>query len=556
MKNTKTTVVRLVKIPVLMVIAMLWCILALAQTNVSGTVTDAQGAPLEGATIKVKGAEKTTLTDRDGKFSFSGLQSNSILIFSYVGMATREVAVEGRSLLDVKLEADKSNLNDVVVVGFGASRRRDLTGAVASVKPEEITARPGPNAMESLQGRVAGLDITRTSGQPGSGVNIQLRGTRSFTASGNPLFLINGLPGDYATINPYDIESIEVLKDASSTAVYGSAGANGVIIITTKSAKAGKMNIDFNAYFGYNGWSITPKTRTGDSYLQAKRDAYKYVWDATANQWTTTGALWQSPADDETIFGTTRYQLFQEGEFVDWADEFLQENAQTQNYSIGISGGNEKTKAYISFNYTDEKGQYRGDVYKLFSTSMRVDHKIKKWISVGANVQASYVDRDKAQSKLENAIVTDPLVKPYNDDGTLNTNLGNNVYNLLLDYQPGVYGNVDNNLKLFLNPYIEVKPVKGLTLLSRAGIHLNYSNTYRFDGIGSVNYTYVNAGVAKAQVNQNNYNGYQWENILTYKWKVANDHDFTFTGATTWYYNENFNTQMVQSNIFSNNFQW
>jgi hypothetical protein len=187
---------------------------------------------------------------------------------------------------------------------------------------------------------------------------------------------------------------------------------------------------------------------------------------------------------------------------------------------------------------------------------MRLDHKIRNWITIGGNLQASYVDRDKAQDKLENALVTDPLVKPYNPDGTLNTNLGNNVYNLLLNYQPGVYGNVDNNTRLFVNPYIEIRPIKGLTILSRAGAHLNYSNTYRFDGIGSVAYTYSNAGIAKAEVNQNRYQGYQWENILTYNHKFANVHDVTFTGVTSWYYNQNTNTEMNQTGITSNNFKW
>jgi hypothetical protein len=296
--------------------------------------------------------------------------------------------------------------------------------------------------------------------------------------------------------------------------------------------------------------------RTGDAYLQTKRDAYRYVYDATANKWTTTGALWQSPADDETIFGTNRYATFKKGQFVDWADVFLQKNAATQNYSLGVSGGNEATKGYISLNYTDEKGQYRGDEYKLFTTSMRIDHKVKKWITIGSNLQASYVDRDKAQDKLENVLVTDPLVRPYKDDGTLNTDLGNNVYNLLLDYQPGVYGNVDNNTRLFLNPYVEIRPLKGLSFLSRAGAQLNYSNTYRFDGIGSVSYTYSNAGIAKARVVQNRFQGYQWENILTYNLKLANVHDFTFTGVSSWYYNQNTNTEMNQSNIASNNFKW
>ena len=230
--------------------------------------------------------------------------------------------------------------------------------------------------------------------------------------------------------------------------------------------------------------------------------------------------------------------------------------AATQNYSLSIAGGNEKTKGYISFNYTDESGQYRGDEYKLFSTTMRLDHRVKNWISVGGNITASYVDRDKAQDKLENALVTDPLVKLYNPDGSLNTNLGNNVYNLLLDYQPGVYGNIDNNMRFFINPYIEIRPIKGLTFLSRAGVHLNYLNTYRFDGIGSVSYTYANAQIAKARVNQNRYQGYQWENILTYNFKVANVHDFTVTGVSSWYYNQNTNTEMNQSNITSNNFKW
>jgi len=529
----------------------------LASTSfpVKGTVRDENNEPLPGASVKVKGTKNGVVTDVKGSFTINATKGD-VLVVSFIGYQEREVKVgdEGAAM-NITLQPADRTLNEVVVVGYGTTKRRDLTGSVVSVKPEEITARPGPNPIESLQGRVAGLDITRPSGQPGEGVNLQLRGNRSFTASGNPLFIINGLPGDYATLNPYDIESIEVLKDASSTAVYGSAGANGVIIITTKGGKAGKLSIDFNSYYGYNGWSVTPQTRTGDAYLQTKRDAYKYVWDATANKWTTTGALWQSPADDETIFGPTRYATFQQGKFVDWADEFLQKNAATQNYSLGVSGGNDVTKGYISFNYTDENGQYRGDQYKLYTTSMRLDHKIKKWISVGGNLQASYVDRDKAQDKLENALVTDPLVRPYKADGTLNPDLGNNVYNLLLDYQPGVYGNVDNNTKLFINPYIEIRPVKGLTFLSRAGAQLNYSNTYRFDGIGSVSYTYANAQIAKARVNQNRYQGLQWENILTYNYKLKG-HDFTFTGVTSWYDNQNTNTEMNQTNITSNNFKW
>lgn len=534
---------------------------------VRGIVQGDNNKPLSGVSVVIRNSKTNftsgTVTDSAGVFTFSRVPAGGpySFTFSLVGyemqsMSGYTIKGDATLLLDVELKSLVRSLDDIVVIGYGTSKKRDLTGSIVSVKPQEITSRPGPNPIEALQGRVAGLDITRTSGQPGAGVNIQLRGTRSFTASGTPLFIINGLPGDYATLNPYDIESIEVLKDASSTAVYGSAGSNGVIIITTKSGKAGKMSIDFNTYYGYNGWSITPKMLDKNQYLQAKRDAYRWVYDATSAKWITTGAQWQTPADDSAIFGSTRWPIFNQGSFFDWTDVFLRKNAATKNYSLGISGGNEKTKGYISLNYTDENGQYRGDDYQLFSTSMRLDHKVRSWLSMGANLQASYVDRDKARDKLENAMTTDPLVQPYKTDGTLNDNLGNNVYNLLFDYQPGVYANLDNNTKVFLNPYLELKPIKGLSILSRAGVQFNYSNTYQFNGIGSVGYVYLTPGIANATITQNLFKGYQWENILTYNVKLAKVHELTFTGVSSWFYNQNTNTEMNQTGINNNNFKW
>jgi len=531
-------------------------VMAQNATRITGVVKDDSGSPLTGVAIIVKGEKVGTVTNLDGQFSLQLTQKTGTLSFSYVGMTKKEIPFNGSGTLNVVLTSSGVNLEEVVAIGYGSVKKRDLTGAVSSVKSQDITLRPGPNPMEALQGKVAGLDITRTSGQPGSGVNMKLRGTRSINAGTNPLFIIDGLPGDYATINPNDIESIDVLKDASSTAIYGSAGSNGVILITTKNAKPGKLTIDLNSYYGSNGWSVTPKMRTGDSYLQAKRDAYSYVWDPTQYAWTTTGANWQSEADDEKIFGTTRYALYKEGNYVNWVKEFMQPSAATQNYSISVSGGNEKTKGYVSFNYTDELGQYKGDDYKMYSTNMRIDHNVKKWLAIGSSAQISYVVRNKAQDKLENALTTDPLVKPYNADGTINTDLGNNVYNLLLNYQPGVYANTDNNLKLFVNPYIEIKPIKGMSLLSRVSTWLNYSNNYQFNGIGSVAYVYNNANIARASINQNRSYGYQWENILTYNFKVANDHEFTLTGVTSWKDNQNMNTGMTQTNIISNNFKW
>ena len=524
--------------------------------KISGVVKDDNGESLPGVSVIIKGTSVGTITDLNGQYTIESKTKSGILVFSYIGMDKKEVVYNGGGIKDIQLSSSTTTLNEVVAIGYGSVKKRDLTGAVSSVKGQDITLRPGSNPMESLQGKVAGLDITRTSGEPGAGVNMQLRGNRSITASGTPLFLIDGLPGDYATLNPNDFESIEVLKDASSTAVYGAAGSNGVIIITTKKGKTGKLNINFDTYYGYNGWSIIPQMRTGESYLETKREAYKYVWDATNSVWTTTGAPWQSPTDDVTIFGTARYAIYQQGQFVDWAKEFLRKSAGTQNYSLSISGGNERTKGYVSFNYNDEKGQYTGDDYKQYSSNIKVDHTYKNWLALGSSIQASYVIRNRATDKLENALTTDPLVRTHNDDGTLNTNLGNNVYNLLLNYQPGVFANTDNNFKINVNPYIEIKPIKGLSILSRVGATFNYSNNYQFNGIGSVAYTYNNGQIAKAQITQNRSYGYTWENILTYNFKVAKVNDFTLTGVTSWNDGQNLNTAMYQSNILTNNFKW
>lgn len=299
---------------------------------VTGQILDELGEPMIGVSVLVKGTTVGTITDFDGNYTLDVPAGKNILVISYIGYKTKEVTIGKNNQMNIKMDPDTQALDEVVVIGYGAVKKRDLTGAVVSVKSEEITKNPGSNPMEALQGKVAGLDITRTSGQAGEGVKMQLRGTRSFTASGDPTFIIDGMPGDYSTLNPNDIESIEVLKDASSTAVYGAAGANGVVIITTKSGKAGKTNVNFNAYAGFNGWSKTPKMRSGESYIQGLRDANK----ATGN--------WNSAADDERIFASPEaYQAHLNGDYIDWADELMQ-NGYTQNYSLSVSGGTEKQK--------------------------------------------------------------------------------------------------------------------------------------------------------------------------------------------------------------------
>ena len=255
--------------------------------TVKGNVIDETGQPMIGVTVKVKGGQAASVTDFDGNFQIAAKPGDELEL-SYVGYKTMTVRATAAPL-KLQMEADVASLEDVVVIGYGTMKRRDLTGAVSSVKSEDLTLQPVSNVVEALQGKVAGLDITKASGQAGSEVTMQLRGTRSFTASGDPTVIIDGMPGNLSTLNANDIESIEVLKDASSTAVYGSAGANGVIIVTTKSGKEGKAKVNFNAYVGINGWSEVPEVYDAQGYFNLRKlvniftDSQHLAWNANTH---------------------------------------------------------------------------------------------------------------------------------------------------------------------------------------------------------------------------------------------------------------------------------
>lgn len=523
-------------------------------TKIDGVVTDESGQPIPGATILLKGSNTGTVSNKDGLFKLELNKNAGVLIFTSIGMEKKELQFKGSGTHNVVMSSSSVDLNEVVAIGYGSVKKRDLTAAITTIKGDEITSTPRSNPMEALQGKVPGLDIIRTSGQPGAGLSMQLRGTRSFTASGNPIFIIDGMPGDYSTLNPNDIESVEVLKDAPSTAIYGSSGANGVVLITTKSGvAANKTRVDFNAYTGYNGWSVLPTMRYGESYIQVLRDAYQ----ASGN--------WSSTADDPNLFATTEaYKAYQNGQFINWANDLLQTGI-TQNYSVAFSGGNDKSKSYVSLNYADEAGQYVADRYKVYSTNIRVSHSIEKWLKVGTNIQGSYVDRNKSYAKLENALTASPLGTIYDANGNYNIDpvIGSTMVNLLLNNQSNVYKNQDQNLKVFINPYLEITPLKGLTILSRIGASLEYSRNNYFQGQGSYQY-YTASGASAtgtnssvyAQIAQNRSYGYKWENILTYNFNIQKQHEFTITGVTSWSdYQSDYST-MKQTNVDNNKYLW
>ena len=513
--------------------------------SINGTIVDETGEPMIGVTIKKKGSGVGAITDMDGKFSVN-VPSGTILEISYTGYRT--ITVSAKQGMGIKMEPDAIGLDELVVVGYGTQKKRDLTGAIASVKSDDIVLTPSSNPMEALQGRVSGLDITKSSGQAGSGVSMQLRGNRSLVSGGtSPLFIIDGMPGDYSTLNPNDIESIEVLKDASSTAIYGSSGANGVVLITTKGGKSGKLAVNFNAYYGINGWSDVPEVRQGETYMEGLRQAAKnagtYVDDAT---------LFQS--------NPNYYTAYKNGKNIKWTDELLHTGT-VQNYSVSLSGGTDKTKAYMSLNFSDENGQYRDDYYKVYSTNIRVDNQVNKWLAAGVAMQASYVHQNRPFAKMSAAMRAIPYGDLYDENGNVNVYPieGDNTYINLLVNNKSNYRRQNQRAKFYINPYIRITPFKGFTWESRINGTLTYNRANAFDGAGSYNFYKNGSNVnndTSASVSDSRGYSYKWENIFTYQFNVAKDHAFTVTGVTSWNHNRSDVTLASGTGILQNSYLW
>lgn len=518
-------------------------------TPVTGTVTDEAGKPLIGVSIKIKGSSTGVLSDTRGHFTID-IQPGTTLVVSYVGYTNKEVTYHQPSDLQIVLQPYNPALDDVVVVGYGTQKKKDLTGAITSIKAGDVTLNPSGNPMIALQGKVPGLDITKSSGAAGAGVNMQIRGTRSLSASGNPLVLIDGMPGSYSSLNPNDIESIDILKDASSTAIYGASGANGVILITTKSGKEGKTQVNYDAYVGYNGWSMTPKVHTGAQYFAVKKQAQQ-----EAGSYTT----------DDKVLSAEVYAAYQKGAYIDWAKAIM-ESKLTQNHSISLSGGMKKTKAYFSLNYNDENGQYKGDKYKVLSSNIKIEHKVNEWFAAGLNTQLFYTTAGSAYSKMENALRATPYGRLYDDNGNLNilpVAGDEQTVNYLLDTDPNVYRDESNNFSLYFNPYIRLTPIKGLSFESRVSGQLIYSRSNLFVGIGSYQYYWAEGAnatgttptVAATIEQDRNYN-YRWENILTYDFNIAREHDFKITAVSTYDHNQTELTNMSNNQFTSNKYLW
>lgn len=344
---------------------------ALAQTiQLTGTVTDTKGESLIGASVLEKGTTNGCITDIDGNFTLT-VSPNATMIISYVGYVTQEIALNGQKNIKVALKDDSEMLEEVVVIGYGTMKKSDMTGAISSVDTEELTKRATTNPAEALQGKIAGVNIMKSGGNAGAGVSVKIRGVKSF-GSNEPLYIIDGFPGDIDNVNPQDIQSMEVLKDGAAAAIYGSVAANGVVIITTKNGKKGETHIDFNTYVSM--------TTVANKLDMVNAEQYKSTIKAMFDNYNA-----QYPEEMETV---PAYCTSNTGVNTDWQDLMLRTGL-SQNYMFSVRGGSETAQYSVSYNHADDKGIFLGNNFRQDNARMKM-HMSKYIFDVDANLSFRY----------------------------------------------------------------------------------------------------------------------------------------------------------------------
>tara|TARA_R110001606_G_scaffold82341_3_gene188929 strand:- start:3490 stop:6933 length:3444 start_codon:yes stop_codon:yes gene_type:complete len=518
---------------------------------IKGTVNDENGMPILGASVLEKNTTNGTETNFDGNFSISVSKKSTTLIISYLGYTTKEVAVNDENNINIVLSESTTGLNEIVVIGFGRVKKRDLTGAVSSVKSEDISLAPVISPIEAIQGRVAGIDITRNDGRAGSGFNILLRGNKSLTRNSNPIYIIDGIQGDINSLNPNDIASIDVLKDASSTAIYGISGANGVIIITTKKGVKGKIQVDFNSYISINSNPSYPSPLQGDAWLKYLEDGY-IASNGVA-----------SPNRDALLTGwglspANLNQYIDDGKYVDWANETFKTGIQKNN-TISIRGGNDKVQGSFSLGHNKTEGIYTGDDINVYTMRSDVNIQAAKWLKFGIVTGLIFRDQNQNRSRVNKAFGLVPLGDIYDEDGNINRfPIMNDVEpSVLANNIPGTYLNNNKTTRITANPYVDFTFAKNLTFRSILGVSLANGRNGQYES----DKTYLKLTGSSAAERTGAYNtslsyGYNWENILNYETNIAKDHNIGATFITSYLYNQSEYSQIYGAGFTSDNSLW
>ncbi|HSJ66540.1 MAG TPA: TonB-dependent receptor [Anditalea sp.] len=490
---------------------------------VTGTViSSVDKQPIPGVAVMIKGTSVGTTTDLDGNYSINIPNVGATLSYSFIGFDRREVQVTNQNTVDIEMSEDLQDLGEVVVVGYGTVKKSDLTGSVVSVRDKDLTAIPVTNALEVMQGKVPGLDLTRSSGQAGAGLNFTIRGNRSLNAGNQPLILVDGIIyGSTLDVNPNDIASIEVLKDAASTAIYGTLGANGVILITTKRGAEGKSKISVNSYYGISDLGGYADIMSGPQWVDLRRESRRTVGE------------WSGPEDDVNIFNPAQLDNFRNGIYTDWAREVLQKGSQ-QNHQIGISGGDTKFAYYFSLEYFNEKGLLVNDELDRYSGRFTVDYRIQENLKLSTNIMYTIRDHDRRRDPLNQANKMSPLGAPYDEEGNVRTfPVGDaSTLNPLVDEIPGNYVDNELNKRFFGNLSLDWTINPSLSFTSRLGL----DNTNSRRGLFSATNTIEVGpnGQSLARINNFNNSRITFENFGTYTRNVENHEFQVLLGSSIW----------------------
>ncbi len=487
--------------------------------NVSGKVTDSSGLPLPGVSVVIKGTTNGTVTNGNGEYSLTNIPNDATLQFSFVGMKTQEISVAGKSSINVNMEEDAIGIEEVVAVGYGTMRKIDLTGSVSQVKADDLVNVSVSNPSQALQGRVAGLSVM-TDNRPGYSPTIRIRGNSSIQAGNSPLIVVDGFPlvdADLSDINPNDIMSLEVLKDASSTAIYGSRGANGIILITTKEGAEGKNNLSVNSYYGFQSPTRLIETIGRDEFISFINEAYTYnngkpVYSDSY------------PAPDI---------------YTDWQDEIFEDYSSIQEHSFTFNGGNKKTSYLFSGSIFSQDGLRLGAGFKRLTARNNIKHKFSDWLTVGSHMQVSYsvteTRNTDTYSGWAHSIFASgwPTIPVKDEDGSwyyASQDLNLASY-LTTTWNPVADANETSDQtdkrRVLGDFFAEFTLAKGLTFRSNFGVDLSSSKNYVYftseyadygdmDGYGSQAYVNLTTKIT--------------ENILNYA-KSWDKHRFTATGV-------------------------
>lgn len=499
--------------------------------TVSGQIVDYTNSPIPGASIVVKGTTNGTISDINGGYTLNNVPENGMLVFSFIGMKTQEVAVTGRRTINIEFEEEWMGLDEVVVVGYGTQRKSDITGSVTSVPSERLRGLPVTNVMQAVQGSVPGVNISQISSIPGEAPNMLVRGGGSITASTDPYVVVDGIPiskmgGSITDINPNDIASIEILKDASAVAIYGMNGANGVILITTKRGETAKPTIRYSGYYGVEDFSSAPEMVSPEGLIARYKEGLR---------------INGSPMYHEQVKYQNEVDNYENGRTIDWIDAVSQTGI-IQNHNVSMSGMNESLNYFVSLDVLDQKGVIKGYNYKRYSFRTNLEANVTDYLKIGTNSSIVAHNRDGGRANLLNAEAMSPYAKMYDEEGTYTVYP---MFSETLWSNPLLHTTTNPERRQFnvnINGYADVDfgkifaPLQGLTYKLNAG----YSYIPRRNSSYTGESVYDLLGTARIENRETQ--AYTVENILYYSRDIDRHHiDLTAVySSQERNYNENF----------------